>query len=220
MAKPTGLTGRIRDANAWISIGARLWQVLTYLGVSGWLSGIALLVMAAIYAAAVNVLASIPWYVYVPLALATGTLALHFYIKFRVAWSLRGIKTFDIEDFAKECISYYQDFADFMVNRQEARPRRDIETSTEEMHRVWQEDVKFSRRTDALIMQRFAPRAFAIAHQMKSLGIPPPNMFHFSLGDHGGVGPYIGIVGELLRKGLLDEARKLDPKVTWSSSFR
>jgi len=117
MAKSTGLTGRIKDVNAWISIGARLWQVLTYLGVSGKLSGIALLVIAAIYAAAVNVLASIPWYVYVPLAFATGTFALHFYIKFRVAWSLRGIKTLDIGDFAEECISYYQDFADFMVNR-------------------------------------------------------------------------------------------------------
>ena len=88
------------------------------------------------------------------------------------------------------------------------------------MDRAWQDGVNFSQRTDALIMQRFAPRAFAIAHQMKSLGIPPPNMFHFSSGDHGGIGPYVGMVGELLRKGLLDEARKLDPNVAWGASFR
>ncbi len=221
MAKPTGITGRIRDANAWISFCGRLWQVAQFLGVDGWLAAAFWAVSAAILAGVIYVLDSTSWYWILIASTAFATALLHFWNKLRIAWSLRGVRAFDLEEFARECCDYHREFSDFMASRLEARPNQAApgHDTDEKFREWWRENEIFSNRTKALVMQRFGPRAFAISHQLKSLGIASPNMFHFPHGDQGGSGTYIGLVGVLLKQGQLEEARKLDPNVTWGATF-
>lgn len=221
MAKKGSLTTRVGAANTWLSLIDRLWKVTGYLGITGWLSATVGLGLFAWFWVAVDFVTALPWYLLLLIALLFATLCLHFYNKARIAWSLRGVKSFDIEEFAEECQAYYRDFADYMVSRQDARPVHHRDSNDrDDSYKKWQDDVAHSMKSDALVMARFGPRAYSIAHRMTGLGIKPPNLFHFPHGDHGGVGVYIGLVGDLLKKGLLEEARKQDPQITWGASFR
>lgn len=214
------IAGLVRDSNAWASWAERIWRTAKYLGVDGWIAGAFWAISALIFAAAIRMIHATPWYVIVIAALLFSTTLLHLWNKWRITWSLRGVKSFDIEKFAEDCCKFYSDFADFMVNRQEAKPIYERREGADDMYKRWQQTVNFSQKTDALMLQRFGPRAFAICHQLQSLGIPTPSLFAFSGGDHRGVSVYIGTVGELLKNGLLEEARKLDPKITWGTSIR
>jgi hypothetical protein len=208
----------VRDSNAWAAWGERLWHAAQSLGISGWISFWVASGIAGGFAITMRLLSATPWYITSIGALIFATYALQFWNKLRIAWSLRGIRKFDLEKFADECCGYYRDFADFSVTRQEMAPAF-VMASSEEARKSMQAQSDFRRRTDVLVMQRFAPRAFAIAQQFNRLGIPLPNLFHFSSSDTGGASVYIGMVGELLKKGLLDDARRLDPRMTWGASI-
>ena len=175
--------------------------------------------LVLLYGWAVGYISSIAWWIWLPVALLTSLLVISLYILVKQAWIIRGIKRFDIIEFSKECQDYYKSWAAFAASRVTFRHHH-MGGDQGTAHREWEIMVDQSRRAEAQMFEQFGPRAFAIVHQIAILGIPKPNMFHFASGDHGGVGVYIGVVGELLSKGLLDEARKLDPNSTWGQGFR
>jgi hypothetical protein len=220
MAIKNRITPFVRDSNAWASWAERIWRVAGVFGIHGWITAVAGAALASSLAAILYVLKATPWYVLLVVSVLFAATVLHLWNQLRIAWSLRGVRKLDIGELAEECCTYYRDFADFMVSRHDARPLGGLNPGDADFHRQWQERVNLSQRTDALMMQRFGPRVFAITQQLKNLGIPTPNLFHFSSGDTGGASVYIGTVGELLKNGLLEEARKLDPKVTWGATFR
>ena len=170
------------------------------------------------YGWGVGYIGAIVWWVWLPVGILTSLLTISVYIAIKKAWMIRGIKSFDLQEFSRECLDYYRSWAAFASSRA-YRPRHASDDQAG-AHREWEIMMEQSRRAETQMFEQFGPRAFALVHQMEVVGIPKPNMTHFSLGDHGGVGVYIGVVGELLSKGLLEEARKLDPNSTWGQGFR
>jgi hypothetical protein len=128
------------------------------------------------------------------------------------------VKKIDLVQVAADCTDYYRDYATLMANRIPPE-RRGINESQEEAHRAWQAQVDFSRQTNALALERFGPKAFSLVQQLEALGVPRPSMFHFAH-DSGPVSLYIATAGDLLSQGLLDQAKRLDPNVTWGAGFR
>jgi hypothetical protein len=210
-------------SNAWAAWAERLWRVAQALGLDGWIKSVVWLAAASIGTFAVSVrpgVIGIPWWGLVLIGLTFATLTLHVFAKLRSAWAIRGMKTLDIQQFARECTDFYKDFSGFMVARIETSPPRFARDDPEGAHRDWQASVAYSQTTNARALEKFGPRVYSIAHRMAEFGIRPPALFHFPHGDVGGAALYIGTVGDLLEKGLLAEARKLDPKSTWGAGFR
>lgn len=214
---------RLKDwastSNTVASFFGRVWEIAKWLEIDGFLKFLFFLAMTSVIGVVHEYLGKMPWWLMISIALLIAVSLTNLFIRIRLAWSVLGIKKFEIGQFADECLSFYRDFSSFMVQRQDARPDRAGPSPERDAHAEWQRGVNFSNKTNALMFERFAARAFAIAHQMKELGIPSPNMFHFPHGDHGGVSVYVGVVGELLRKGLLEEAKKLDPKTMWGATL-
>lgn len=212
------ITNAVRDSNAYASWVERFVQIGALLGFTGVIQAFAWSVLLTLSALLVWLRENVPWWVGVLAGLLFASLSLYLFNGIKVARSIRGLKAFDLPTFADECMRFYRDYSEAAVTHQ--RTYVPSCSDRDDTQRQWAERVQHSNRVDALMMQRFAGRAYALAHQMKSIGIRPPNMFFFSVHDAAGAAVYIGMVGELLSKGLLEEARKLDPQVTWGATIR
>jgi hypothetical protein len=212
------ISGKAAKTETTLALGGRIWDVLKYLGITDQITLAASLVGVALWSWFMTLFQSAPLWVILLTGLAVLTLLARLSVAFRMAWLVRGQKSFDLSAFADECIKYYQDVG-MVLGSQPPASHHDLGGTKDDMHLQWQRNVDRSNQMSSLLLQRFGPQTFAIAHQFKLLGIPEPNMFHFPHGDTGGACVYIGMVGELLKKGLLDEARKLDAKATWGASF-
>ncbi len=183
MGPPKSITAIASETNALASWAERLWRISKALGISGWISGIAFAAVVATWAAIMRFVQHLPWWIAILGALLLANLVLSFWIKLRVAWSIRGMKTLNLEEFANECCKFYEDFAAFMVGRIEAhpptRPMDELNQmiSSEQREaaaRMHMAETEFQNRTKALVLARFAPRAFAITEIAKRFGIPAP----------------------------------------------
>jgi hypothetical protein len=206
---------RAAKAETVFALASRIWALL---GFSDKVTLAIVLPGGAAWAWFMRIYEQVPTWVLVLTTLLVITLCAKLYAAVRVSFLIRGQRSFDIQAFGEECFRYYQDFGGLIASQQP--PIRGPAGSKEDMHAEWQRGVDASNRLSRLILERFGARAFALAHQMRLIGIPPPEMFHFSHGDVGGASVYIGMVGELLKKGQLDAAKKLDPKSTWGVSYR
>lgn len=214
-----GIADKAAKTETFLALAGRVWAFAKEFGVVNQAIAAAWLLILASWGWAMTYLQSLPVWAWLLTGAIFATYSVKLWNAIKVARSLRGVKTLDIQQFGADCLTYYRDYAAIMANR--GTPNRFAEGhSAEEMHRQWQRGVELSERTAALVMERFGPRAYALVQQMSALGIPRPSTFHFSHGGDGAVSLYIGLVGEMLNKGLLDEARKLDPNVTWGAGFR
>lgn len=130
----------------------------------------------------------------------------------RRAWSIRGIKKLDLSILANDLKKFREDAFEFLLMHQEvlhaSLPGENIEISELSRDRAWELRRDFSQKTSALAAQRFAHRAMALIHLLAQADIPPPSLWAF---DHElpNIAAYFGAVGELLERGLLEEARSM-----------
>lgn len=198
----------------------RAWEVAKYFGVDGWVSLAILAVSAAVWGGILKFLSAVPWWLATAIGLLLAILLVHLYNRLRIAWALRGVRRLPIEELGADCVLFYAEYSDFILAvRQDPAVTVMTSSGQEDMHRQWQQESARRARAQAEVFKRFAPRIYALAHRLVLLGIPAPNLFHFPHGDHGGAGVYVAIAGELLKKGLLEDAKKLDPKITWGASI-
>lgn len=157
-----------------------------------------------------------PYSLVICISLFAAACAARLYIAIKAALAIRGIKKLDLAELGAACTQFYRDFSDFVTSQSYSSLGAIHEGTPREQ---WERRTAHTTRVNGLMMQRFGTRAFSLAHQIQSVGIPAPGMFHFSAYDAGGAAVYIGVVGELLSKGLLEEAKKLDPKLTWGATI-
>lgn len=202
-------------ANTILSLASRAWDFAKLLGIDGQLTALLWFIAAGVWALLAKFWHMVPVWLGVVAGVVFATYCTKLYTAIKIARSIRGVKTFDLSRFADECLAYYRDFSSFAVSRADARPVPMIANSSADIRQEWAKGVEHSNRSRAMVIERFAARAVAIVHQFDSLGIPQPPLRMLYLGDAGSVSVYIGAVGELLSKGQLAEARKLDPDSTW-----
>jgi hypothetical protein len=199
----------------------RLRDFLDALGIRGVLQGIAMLALATIWHFLLRAFSTLPLWANVGLALVFAVLLMHLWVMVRRAWSLRGLKTVDFKEVGAECLAFQADVFEFLSNRQDSAPMREgiprgsAQEIGDAMHNQWARNTLRSQQTGIRIHQKFAHRALALNTQLKNLGISQADLWAF---DHsiGGVAAYYGAVGELLKAGLLTEARGVDPRVARS----
>jgi hypothetical protein len=210
-----GVVDKAAKTNSLLSLAEKFWAFLKFIGFDGpakWAIGLG---AGAIWSWYVTL--SVPTWLVILTTLAVVTLVANLYVKWKAARLLVGMKSFDVREFGDECLRYYKEFAAMMSSLQSSPFRAGNDGA--DMHAQWQAQSELSRKRDRLALEHFGPRAYAIAHQMKLIGIPPPNLAHFPHGGSGGVAIYIAMVGELLKLGRLEEAKKLNPNDTWSIAF-
>jgi len=201
-------------ANLFASLVGHGWIALNLLGVSGWVSGAALLAGGVIWAWVVRVTSDLPWWAFALVTAAGLVLLARLYVEGRRAWALRGVKQLDIARLGRDCVQYRDDLLGFLVDRIDGAPDRNaglLEAPEERgraMEAAWARGVAYSNQTRSRLVQRFAHRTIALNHMLSAAGIAPVDLWGF---DHNaaGIAAHIGAIGELLERGLLAEARTL-----------
>jgi hypothetical protein len=139
-------------------------------------------------------------------------LAAQLFIFVRRAMAIRGLKTLDIQEVGKDCVTFRADVMEYLVARVDAGAGRRIAgpSNAEAVHAEWARNVDYSNQTRARVVEKFAHRAIAISHLLQLAGIKPPDLWAFD-NRAADVAIYIGAVGDLMGRGLLNEARSMDP---------
>jgi hypothetical protein len=199
-----------------LSLSERVWRVIEIVTIR---SVLVLGALTSIAAILVRLYRNLYWWEVVLAVWLFLILCAFSFNQYRIWKSLHGKRLLDLPAFANECIAFYEDYSEFMVSHQREMHRQSGEPTRDSMHREWAANVEYSNRMNSMILQKFAPRALYLTQVMRGLEIPVPHMNHFGYHD-GGTAAHIGLVGELLSRGLIDDARKLDPHTAWGVGFR
>lgn len=193
----------------------RFWRVASAFGVTGWLQAAILVLISTIYPVLMSIIGSWSWWIAAPVGLVFSTYALKVFAAFRAAQAIRGVKTLDLQQLGRDCVTFQTDLLDFLAGRIDAAPkdliRRASSKTSEEHFSEWAVAAQYHTQTRARVVQRYASRALALSHLTETAGIKPPNLWAFDA-NAAGIAVYFGAVGELLENGLLTEARSLDPE--------
>lgn len=183
--------------------------------------------LAAAWAAAIRYLNHLPWWADILIGLALALLVLHVWIAIQKVRLLRGVKRLDITELGASCVRLHREITEWLIARAEGAPERRITERvgmsqaelSQESRRVWERGADYNNQTSVRLVEKFAARVMAECHLLISAGIRPPNLMNFQY-NATGIAAYIGSVGELLQRGLLDEARKSDPEQFRGSTLR
>jgi hypothetical protein len=199
-------------SNVLAAWGERLWKWSSPLLSSPWVATTIWGVLAAGIAAMKWLFAAIPWWFLAISALFAAILVAQLFIFVRRAMAIRGLKTLDIQEVGKDCVTFRADVMEYLVARVDAGAGRRIAgpSNAEAVHAEWARNVDYSNQTRARIVEKFAHRAIAISHLLQLAGIKPPDLWAFD-NRAADVAIYIGAVGDLMGRGLLNEARSMDP---------
>lgn len=193
----------------------RFRSVAEALGVYGWIRGLVVLGLIALWGILTRLFDHLPFWADAAIGIGLAIACMHFYVVLRKAWSLRGLKKIDIEQLGKDCLSFKNDVFAFLVDRQDNSPKpdglQDGGDTRAAMDRLWARERVFRDQTRIRLAQRFMGRAFAMNVQLEAAGIGTPDLWGFE-GFAAAIAIYYGTVGELLERGLLAEARQLDPE--------
>ena len=212
------LSDLVSRSDAFASWAERLGRWGTAFGISGWIAGSIWTVLSATGFAVMWFVHTVPWWATVLIALAFGSLSLQVYVKARTAWAIRGVRTLDLANLGKDCITLKAEVFDFLVSRLDSAPSRagdhatsDLEITHRTMEAVWARGVAYDTQTRGRAMQRFAARIIAICHLLQGAGISPPSLWNLNHNIEN-VSAHLGAIGELLERGLLNEARDFNPQ--------
>jgi hypothetical protein len=201
--------------NLFISLAKHAWDAAGALGIQGYLTGAAWIAAVGVWAVLIYALENLPFWSLALLALLLATLSTRLIVELRKAWAVRGLKSLDLQQLGADCLAYREDLFEFLVGRADTAPSRHVHglgagNDTDALHQAWAQGVDYSQKTRARLAQKFAHRAVALNHQLDSAGIRPASLWSF---DHNaaGIAAYYGAVGELLKRGLLKEAREMSP---------
>jgi len=192
----------------------RLIKIARYLGIDGLIKTFVFAVAVYGWTIVVRVVDQSPFWLATLVSVLTVIAVVRLFAAIKTALSLRGIKEVDIPKIGEDCQRLYREAAGFLAQRRENEPRW-MDAEGDEVRRRHSEMASYGNVTNARMMEKFGTHALALSHVVGRLGIPQPNAFSLSHGDSGGVIIYLGIVGDLLKDGLLEEARTLDPNMTW-----
>jgi hypothetical protein len=199
-------------SNVLAAWGERLWKWSSPMLSSPWVATTIWGVVVAGFAAMKWLFAAIPWWFLVINALYASILVTQLFIFIRRAMAIRGLKTLDIQEVGKDCVTFRADVMEYLVARVDAGAGRRIAgpSNAEAVHAEWARNVDYSNQTRARVVEKFAHRAIAISHLLQLAGIKPPDLWAFD-NRAADVAIYIGAVGDLMGRGLLNEARSMDP---------
>ncbi len=162
-------------------------------------------------------LGQLPVWLAIIAGLATAILVVHLATAFWKAWLLRGVKSLDIAQLGRNCVQLGAAMLEFLATRRETAPSRyapmvgDQEAVSRALHEAWAQGVHYSQQTEAKLAEKFAPLVISLSHLLRLASIKPPDLWAFNV-HAGSIAAYLGAVGDLLERGLLDEARRLDPQ--------
>lgn len=197
--------------------GERFVRLGAALGINSWAQALVGASIAAAYPAMSHFIGLWSWWIAIPVGLVVATYALKFYAAFKAALAIRGIKTLDIQQVGKDCVTFRTDVMEFLVGRLDAAPSRFVSArlteapAIEAARREWAKNVDYNNQTRARVIQKFAHRAVTICHLLERTAIKPPSLWGF---DHNAadIAAYVGAIGDLLERGLLKDARAMDPE--------
>ena len=152
-------------------------------------------------------LSGLPWWGIVLVATAFTALVMIIWLVARILWLTRHLRQLDLSALAKDCLAFREDLVRFLAERKTSEPSTRQKVFTEEDRLRY---VDHSGRTALLLHANFGARAEALAQMLRIAEIPPPNLRGFDTFPDA-VGNYFHVVGTLVSKGLLSEARALDP---------
>jgi hypothetical protein len=208
-----------------LSLADRFWQLAETLGFKGWIQSVFVLALGVVWTALVRILDHLPFWADSVFGLLLAILSTNFYIRLRKAWSLRGLKSLDIQKMGVECVEFSTAVLEWFIERQDNAPNDGIVLSGNNMDEVrrvnnttWNARIAYGQQTQIRVVARFAPRLLYLCQLLVNAGLKPPKLWMID-SNFSAIAVHIGAVGELLSKGLLAEARQYHES-SWDCHIR
>jgi hypothetical protein len=198
--------------NTWMDFFRNLRELGEPWGVTP--ASIGTAILPTIGVAAAMIFQSVPWYVVLPVVLFLLGAIFHLYAGIAKARAVRGVKKISLEAVAEACERLEERYWTFLEDhRSDLKEMADIES------RRWDRDPatgndgwEQARQLETALMRKMKARlgsdVAALMGMFGTLDIEGNSDFR-SLHWSDGQARYYGAIGKLLRRGMLEEARKL-----------
>jgi hypothetical protein len=199
----------INRLNTWAEFFRNLKEVGELFGVTPASIGVAIL--PTILLVGSMIYQFVPWYWIVVVAIFTVGAFLHLFAGVKKARAVKGIKRLSLDVVAQACETFEERYWNFLeAQKTELRAMNALRYGRfEDRSTAWDQERQLEEETMRRMKERLGSEVGALVAMLTPLGINAESDFR-SLHWSDELARYYGAIGKLLKRGLLEEAQKLD----------